>query len=204
MSSAFINSLGSSFGSLTTTQTKSQSRTKKKTTQSGKIVVKKNMTAQGYLIRMANAKSPAQVAGIIRAARADANAMKNSDAGKTAIAEAQKIADAIENKGTLKISRLKKEQLLRQKKQIEESCGAKKKAALTSKQLKKKKRARKAEERADAANAITPYKKQTEEDNESNPSSSSDMTTPGSVIDVAVTADTGCAPADTSSVDVSL
>ena len=31
MSSAFINSLGSSFGSLTTTQTKSQSRTKKKT-----------------------------------------------------------------------------------------------------------------------------------------------------------------------------
>ena len=46
MSSAFINSLGSSFGSLTTTQTKSQSRTKKKTTQSGKIVVKKNMTAQ--------------------------------------------------------------------------------------------------------------------------------------------------------------
>ena len=144
MSSAFINSLGSSFGSLTTTQTKSQSRTKKKTTQSGKIVVKKNMTAQGYLIRMANAKSPAQVAGIIRAARADANAMKNSDAGKTAIAEAQKIADAIENKGTLKISRLKKEQLLRQKKQIEESCGAKKKAALTSKQLKKKKRARKA------------------------------------------------------------
>ena len=199
MSSAFINSLGSSFGSLTTTQTKSQSRTKKKTTQSGKIVVKKNMTAQGYLIRMANAKSPAQVAGIIRAARADANAMKNSDAGKT-----QKIADAIENKGTLKISRLKKEQLLRQKKQIEESCGAKKKAALTSKQLKKKKRARKAEERADAANAITPYKKQTEEDNESNPSSSSDMTTPGSVIDVAVTADTGCAPADASSVDVSL
>lgn len=126
MSSAFINSLGSSFGSLTTTQTKSQSRTKKKTTQSGKIVVKKNMTAQGYLIRMANAKSPAQVAGIIRAARAD------------------------------------------------------------------------------AANAITPYKKQTEEDNESNPSSSSDMTTPGSVIDVAVTADTGCAPADASSVDVSL
>ena len=116
----------------------------------------------------------------------------------------QKIADAIENKGTLKISRLKKEQLLRQKKQIEESCGAKKKAALTSKQLKKKKRARKAEERADAANAITPYKKQTEEDNESNPSSSSDMTTPGSVIDVAVTADTGCAPADASSVDVSL
>ena len=82
MSSAFINSLGS-FGSLTTTQTKSQSRTKKKTTQSGKIVVKKNMTAQGYLIRMANAKSPAQVAGIIRAARADASAMKNSDAGKT-------------------------------------------------------------------------------------------------------------------------
>ena len=59
--------------------------------------------------------------------------MKNSDAGKTAIAEAQKIADAIENKGTLKISRLKKEQQLRQKKQIEESCGAKKKAALTLK-----------------------------------------------------------------------
>ena len=51
MSSAFINSLGSSFGSLTTTQTKSQSRTKKKTTQSGQIVVKKNMTAQGSLIR---------------------------------------------------------------------------------------------------------------------------------------------------------
>ena len=190
MSSAFINSLGSSFGSLTTTQTKSQSRTKKKTTQSGKIVVKKNMTAQGYLIRMANAKSPAQVAGIIRAARADANAMKNSD--------------AIENKGTLKISRLKKEQQLRQKKQIEESCGAKKKAALTSKQLKKKKRARKAEERADAANAITPYKKQTEENNESNSSFSSDTTAPGIVIDVAVTADTGCAPADASSVDVSL
>ena len=93
---------------------------------------------------------------------------------------------------------------MRLKKQIEESCGAKKKAALTSKQLKKKKRARKAEERADAANAITPYKKQTEEDNESNPSSSSDMTTPGSVIDVAVTADTGCVPADASSVDVSL
>lgn len=126
MSSAFINSLGSSFGSLTTTQTKSQSRTKKKTTQSGKIVVKKNMTAQGYLIRMANAKSPAQVAGIIRAARAD------------------------------------------------------------------------------AANAITPYKKQTEENNESNSSFSSDTTAPGIVIDVAVTADTGCAPADASSVDVSL
>ena len=161
------------------------------------------MTAQGYLIRMANAKSPAQVAGIIRDARADANAMKNSDAGKTAIAEAQKIADAIENKGTLKISRLKKEQQLRQKKQIEESCGAKKKAALTSKQLKKKKRARKAEERADAANAITPYKKQTEENNESNSSFSSDTPAPGIVIDVAFTADTGCAPADASSVDVS-
>ena len=84
------------------------------------------MTAQRYLIRMANAISPAQVAGIIRAARAD------------------------------------------------------------------------------AANSITPYKKQTEEDNESNSSSSSDMTTPGSVIDVAVTADTDCAPADASSVDVSL
>lgn len=99
MSSAFINSLGSSFGSLTTTQTKSQSRTKKKTTQSGKIVVKKNMTAQGYLIRMANAKSPAQVAGIIRAARADANAMKNSDAGKTAIAKPKKLPMRLKIKG---------------------------------------------------------------------------------------------------------
>ena len=67
-----------------------------------------------------------------------------------------------------------------------------------------KERARKAEERADAANAITPYKKQTEENNESNSSFSSDTTAPGIVIDVAVTADTGCAPADASSVDVSL
>ena len=99
MSSAFINSLGSSFGSLTTTQTKSQSRTKKKTTQSGKIVVKKNMTAQGYLIRMANAKSPAQVAGIIRAARADANAMKNSDAGKQPLPKPKKLPMRLKIKG---------------------------------------------------------------------------------------------------------
>ena len=140
MSSAFINSLGSSFGSLTTTQTKSQSRTKKKTTQSGKIVVKKNMTAQGYLIRMANAKSPAQVAGIIRAARADANAMKNSDAGKTAIAEAQKIADAIENKGTLKNQPFKKRNSSSvRKNRLKNPAVQRKNAALTSKQLKKEK-----------------------------------------------------------------
>ena len=96
------------------------------------------------------------------------------------------------------------ERLKREREKRQMSRRERKEADRQDKGREKKKRARKAEERADAANAITPYKKQTEEDNESNPSSSSDMTTPGSVIDVAVTADTGCAPADASSVDVSL
>lgn len=173
--------------------------------KSGKITVRKTMSAQSYMLRLSNAKNPAQVANIIRCARLEANSVKSMTNSESAAANAKKIANAVAKKGILKISRLKKEETLRRKKELEQSVGNTKKAMLTAKKLRKKIRARKSEERADAANAITPYKKNEEEYPNSSPSAvhAADI---GAVIDVCVTADAAAdIPAcSESSVDIAL
>lgn len=172
--------------------------------RNGKITVHKTMSAQSYLLRLANAKSPVQVANLVRCAWAEAGSLKSITDNKAAIANAKKIAAVIEKKGKLKISRLKKEEALHRQKEMEESIGHAKKAARTAKKLHRKKNARKAEERADAANSITPYKKNEEEYNDSS-SYTADTTDIGLIVDVCISTDT--IPVDTATgtgVDVAL
>lgn len=149
-----------------------------------KISVKKSISAQGYMIKLANAKKPAQVSNIIRCVRAAANSVKSITGNDNAAANAKRIANAIEKKGKLKISRLKKEEALNRQRQTEKSAHNIKKAALTAKKLHSRKIARKAEERADVANSAYLYKNK-EENYVSSPYSSDTIDT-GLVVDVCI------------------
>lgn len=187
-------------------KSKSGSRSKA-TDRSNKITVKKTMSAHSYMLKLSNAKNPAQVSNIIRCARAEANSIKSTSDSKAAYINAKKIANAVEKKGKLKINRLKKEEELRRQKELDESANNIKRAVETAKKLRRKKTARKAEERADAANSIEPYKKE-EDDKFSSPYTSSDTTDTGLVIDLCISDNTTAAIADSvnsaGSVDVSL
>jgi hypothetical protein len=136
---------------------------KKSSSANGKISVHRTMSAQSYLMRLANAKTPSQVNNIIRTARADANVIKSISDSDSAIQNAKKIADAIEKKGNIKISRLRSEDKLNRLKNAQKSAGKFKKAQLTAEKLRKKRRARKHEERCDVANAAQ-YKKEDNSD----------------------------------------
>lgn len=208
MISMNISEFGSFYG--LTQNSSNKNRNKQNSSRSsgnnrnGKITVHKTMNAQSYLLRLANAKNPVQVANLVRCARMEANSLKSITDNKAAIANAKKIANAIEKKGKLKISRLKKEEALHRQKEIDESVGNVKKAARIAKKLHKKRNARKAEERADAANSMTPYKKYEEESNDSSPYTF-DTTDTGLIVDVCISTDT--IPADSTTgtgVDVTL
>ena len=107
MSSAFINSLGSSFGSLTTTQTKSQSRTKRKLRSPVKLSLKEHDRTG-----VSDPHGKCQIPGTgcrhypCRTRRCQRH--EKFRCRKNSHCRSPKIADAIENKGTLKISRLKR------------------------------------------------------------------------------------------------
>jgi hypothetical protein len=140
-------------------KTSASNRSQKNSSSSkGKISIHRTMSAQSYLMRLASAKTPSQVNNIIRIARADANVIKNLSDSDSAIQNAKKIADAIEKKGNVKISRLRSEEKLNRLKNAQKSEGKFKKAQLTAEKLQKKRRARKHEERCDIANAAQ-YKK---------------------------------------------
>ena len=147
MISMNISEFGSFYG--LTQNSSNKNRNKQNSSRSsgnnrnGKITVHKTMNAQSYLLRLANAKNPVQVANLVRCVRMEANSLKSITDNKAAIANAKKIANAIEKKGKLKISRLKKEEALHRQKEIDESVGNVKKAARIARKLHKKRNARK-------------------------------------------------------------
>lgn len=186
-------------------KSKSCSRSKI-TDKKGKITVKKTMSAQSYMIRLSNAKNPAQVSNIIRCARVEANSIKSISDSNSAYINAKKIANVVAKKGKIKIKRLKKEEALRRQKEIEESANNIKRAEETAKRLHRKKTARKAEENADVANSIEPYKK--EEKNIFSSKYTSYTSDTGLMVDLCINEDTNAAISDcvssVTSVDVSL
>lgn len=186
--------VGGFYGSTSTCSNKKNNRGKStarkgSTKKSGKITVHKTISAQTYLIRLANAKNTAQVSNVMRCARVEANSIRSITNSETAAANAKRIAKAIEKKGKLKVSRLKKEEALRRQKEIQEALGHAKKAALTAKKLHRKRNARKAEERADITNSVHSYKKEEEEYKNTSPYAS-DTADIGLIVDVCVSTDT--------------
>lgn len=111
----------------------------------GKITVRRSISAASYMMRMAQAKTPSQVAAIIRTARADLQFVKSCNSDDAEVEKAKRIIKRVISKGQLKISRLKEEQEMERQQELLDDAGKKEMVQ----ELKKKRRSRKAQEAAD-------------------------------------------------------
>ena len=118
------------------------------------VSVHRSMNETGYLMRLAQAKTPSQVAAVVSLAKADAKSVKQLSDNSTEIAKAKKIAKAIENQGSMKSAKLRKENQLKKEALTERACKNLKRAKETTKKLMAKRRTRKAMEHAAIANSI--------------------------------------------------
>lgn len=143
----------SGMGASSSHYTKNYTKSKKKSKNSA-FSVHRSMSETGYLMRLAQAKTPSQVAAVIALARADANAVKQVSTYSSEITKAKKIAKSIEKQGNIKSARLRKESQLEKEAKTELSAKKIKRAKKTTEKLIKKRRARKAEERIAIANSI--------------------------------------------------
>lgn len=121
---------------------------KKKQKKSG-IVVKKDISASKYFLRLANARSAPRVNGIIRAARADMNFVRSSGSSQQQIERALRILKKVVAKGSIKVGRLKNEQQMKGQKEMMEKLGKERKVKDLQRKLRSKKNSRKLQERAD-------------------------------------------------------
>ena len=152
MNTIFTNSFPG-MGAFSSHYTKNYTKNKKKS-KSSAFSVRRSMNETGYLMRLAQAKTPSQVAAVIALARADANAVKQVSTYSSEITKAKKIAKSIEKQGNIKSARLRKENQLEKEAKTELSAKKVKRAKKTTEKLIKKRRARKAEERIAIANSI--------------------------------------------------
>lgn len=92
--------------------------------------IHRSMNETGYLMRLAQAKTPSQVAAVVSIVRMDAKSVRQSSENSTEIAKAKRIARSIEKQATIKSAKLRRENQL-------------KKEALTERAAKNLKRAKK-------------------------------------------------------------
>ena len=113
-----MNPLTSNFlsGSFSTSTSKNYRKTTEKKNTKKAFVIHRSMNETGYLMRLAQAKTPSQVAAVVSLARADARSVKQSSDSSAEIANAKKIAKSIEKQGNVKSAKLRKENQLKKKK----------------------------------------------------------------------------------------
>lgn len=120
-------------------------RTKGKLT-SGKITVRRTISAASYMIKVAQAKTPTQVAAVIRTAQADLRFVNSCNSDTFKQKAASRIISRVVAKSRLKISRLRKEADLERRRKLVE----KKIRREITEELQKKRRKRRAQEALDA------------------------------------------------------
>lgn len=114
----------------------------------GKISVRRNINASSYMIQLANAESPTRVAAVMRKARADIRfAGGSNNAGE--VMKAVRILKHVIKKGSVKISRLKKEEQLENQRKISESLDKQDAQRELAVKLRKMRNSRKMQERAE-------------------------------------------------------
>lgn len=113
--------------------------------KSGKITVRRNISASSYMMRVAQARTPSQVSAVIRTAQADLQFVRSCNSDSEQVEKAKRIINRVISKSRLKISRLKGEQELEQQQKLAQNAEKKK----IIRELKRKRRARRAQEAAD-------------------------------------------------------
>ena len=116
--------------------------------------IHRSMNETGYLMRLAQAKTPSQVAAVVSIVRMDAKSVRQSSENSTEIAKAKRIARSIEKQATIKSAKLRRENQLKQEALTERAAKNLKRAKKTTETLVKKRRVRKAIEHVAIANSI--------------------------------------------------
>ncbi len=110
-----------------------------------------NVSAASYMMRIANASTTAGVSGIMNSARAQQGVVKRSGASKAEISKALRILKRVIASGNRKITGLKKEQQIQNRKLAAKKDGNIKEMERLHKELRRRKKARKARENAEMA-----------------------------------------------------
>ncbi|MCF2641567.1 MAG: hypothetical protein PUB46_00735 [Lachnospiraceae bacterium] len=116
--------------------------------------IHRSMNETGYLMRLAQAKTPSQVAAVVSIVRMDAKSVRQSSENSTEIAKAKRIARSIEKQATIKSAKLRRENQLKKEALTERAAKNLKRAKKTTETLVKKRRVRKAIEHVAIANSI--------------------------------------------------
>lgn len=182
--------------SYTTTSGTTRTTGNKTKSNSNKSRIKKSISALSYMIRLANARTSPEVARVMKSIRVEVSSLKSTSATDKQIAQAERLADKIQEKGMLKIGKLRKEKIIHQRKVMEEAAKHRRKAQELERELHKKVRGRKAMERQDIINSIE-YKDKKTQANEAFEEHI------GSVVDVSADLDLSACDVETA-VDISL
>lgn len=116
--------------------------------------IHRSMNETGYLMRLAQAKTPSQVAAVVSIVRMDAKSVRQSSENSTEIAKAKRIARSIEKQATIKSAKLRRENQLKKEALTERAAKNLKRAKKTTETLVKKRRVRKVIEHVAIANSI--------------------------------------------------
>ena len=116
--------------------------------------IHRSMNETGYLMRLAQAKTPSQVAAVVSIVRMDAKSVRQSSENSTEIAKAKRIARSIEKQATIKSAKLRRENQLKKEALTERAAKNLKRAKKTTETHVKKRRVRKAIEHVAIANSI--------------------------------------------------
>lgn len=116
--------------------------------------IHRSMNETGYLMRLAQAKTPSQVAAVVSIVRMDAKSVRQSSENSTEIAKAKRIARSIEKQATIKSAKLRRKNQLKKEALTERAAKNLKRAKKTTETLVKKRRVRKAIEHVAIANSI--------------------------------------------------
>lgn len=116
--------------------------------------IHRSMNETGYLMRLAQAKTPSQVAAVVSIVRMDAKSVRQSSENSNEIAKAKRIARSIEKQATIKSAKLRRENQLKKEALTERAAKNLKRAKKTTETLVKKRRVRKAIEHVAIANSI--------------------------------------------------
>lgn len=118
----------------------------------GKVTVRKTIKAAGYMMRIAQARTPAQVSGVIRTARADMQFVKSCNSREGDTAKAMRILKQVVAKSKVKIQKLKSEEELEKQERLARSAKKKKLEEQIRKKKNKQRKERTAKEAADTCN----------------------------------------------------
>lgn len=118
----------------------------------GKVTVRKTIKAAGYMMRIAQARTPAQVSGVIRTARADIQFVKSCNSQEGETAKAIRILKQVVAKSKVKIQKLKSEEAMERQEMLARSAQKKELEEQIRKKKNKQRKERTAKEAADTCN----------------------------------------------------